>query len=425
MAGFKRTAPWLTMAAAPPRANGRALDDLLFLCHRIPYPPDKGDKIRSFAMLRHLSRSWRVHLGCFVDDPTDWQHVDALRRYCARLCCLPLVKSRATLRSALGLWRGTSLGEAYFRDPVLAAWTGDVLRKVRPRAAFLYSSVMAQYLADAGPLRPDRVVMDFVDVDSDKWRQYAASARGPARWLYRRESRRLLEAERRIALWAEASVLVSPAEAELFRRLAPAAAGRIHAVSNGIDHAFFAPAPGLPDPFAPGERALVFTGAMDYRPNIDAVTWFAHDVFPSIRAAHAAARFVVVGSNPAPEVRRLAGLPGLRVTGRVPDVRPYLAHAAVAVAPLRLARGLQNKVLEAMAMGCAVVTTPQGLEGIDAQPGRDLLVAATAPRLAEMAGGLLADPKAARAMGEAARRRILEGYGWADKLAAVAGLLSG
>ena len=425
MAGFKRTAPWLTMAAAPPRANGRALDNLLFLCHRIPFPPDKGDKIRSFAVLRHLSQSWRVHLGCLVDDPADWQHVEALRQYCAGLCCRPLVRSRARLRSGLGLWRGTSLSEAYFRDPVLAAWTANALRKVRPRAAFLYSSVMAQYLLDAGPLRPSRVVMDFVDVDSDKWRQYAESGRGPARWLYRRESRRLLDAERRIAVWADASVLVSPAEAELFRRLAPAAADRVHAISNGIDHARFAAGAGLPSPFAAGERPLVFTGAMDYRPNVDAVCWFARTVFPAVRAGHPAARFVVVGSNPAPEVRLLAGLPGVRVTGRVPDVRPYLAHAALAVAPLRLARGLQNKVLEAMAMGCAVVTTPQGLEGIDAQPGRDLLVASTAQRLAELVGGLLDDPAAARDLGVAARRRVVAGYGWDDKLAAFARLLSG
>ncbi|MGE5548730.1 MAG: TIGR03087 family PEP-CTERM/XrtA system glycosyltransferase [Solirubrobacterales bacterium] len=397
---------------------------LLFLAHRMPFPPTKGDKVRSFAVLKALARTWRVHLGCFVDDPADWQHVEGLKAYCESVCCVPLDKRWARVRSLMGLVRGTSLSEAWFHSPRLQRWTESVLADQRPEAAFLFSSVMAQYLPARHPLRPRRVVMDYIDVDSDKWAQYAKTKSWPTRWIYRREARTLFEFDRAAAYGLDACVFVSEAEADLFRRLVPRVAGKVWGISNGIDHGFFSPEPRLADPFSGVAPTVVFTGAMDYWPNIDAVLWFAAEIFPKIRLAVPGVRFVVVGANPSREVLRLAEQEDIAVTGRVPDVRPYLAHATAVVAPLRVARGIQNKVLEGMSMGRVVVTTPQGFEGLEAEPGRHLLVAADATAFASaVVRVLLGDPSLA-GIGEAARARVVEFYDWSDKLAAYHRLLS-
>jgi sugar transferase (PEP-CTERM/EpsH1 system associated) len=177
----------------------------------------------------------------------------------------------------------------------------------------------------------------------------------------------------------DASLFVSAPEAELFRTLAPESSAKIGHFSNGVDTDYFSPDTGHANPYAAGERALVFTGAMDYWPNVDAVQWFCDEVFPVLRQRVPDLRFYIVGSRPAPAVQALGQREGVTVTGTVPDVRPYIAHAAVAVAPLRIARGIQNKVLEAMAMATAVVVSPQALEGIDAEPGSELLLAEDAP----------------------------------------------
>lgn len=397
---------------------------LLFLSQRIPFPPNKGDKLRAFFVLRHLAKSWKIHLGCFIDDPTDWQYVDELRPYCEDLCCVGLDRRWAKIRSLQGLMTGTSLSEPYFRNARMSGWVDGVLRDVRPSAAFLYSSVMGQYIPFNGPLRPGRVVMDFVDVDSDKWRQYAAMRTGPMRWIYNRESRRLLEFDRTIARHADASIFVSPPEADLFRRLAPEVAATTHAISNGIDFDYFSQSAAHANPFPAGSRPIVFTGAMDYWPNVDACGWFAESLFPEIRNRVPEALFYIVGGNPTDSVRALGNGPGITVTGRVPDVRPYLAHAALAVAPMRVARGIQNKVLEGMSMGRIVVTTGQGLEGIDAIPGQELLVADEAGAFVEACVRGLLDPSVA-GLGAAARRRIEQDYSWQDKQMAYERLLAG
>ncbi|CCG40547.1 TIGR03087 family PEP-CTERM/XrtA system glycosyltransferase [Magnetospirillum molischianum] len=399
------------------------MDPLIFLCQRIPLPPQKGDKIRSFAVLRHLARTRNLHVGCFIDDPADWDHVEALRHYCTDVCCIPLDKTIGKLRSLTGLVRGKSLSEPYFHDLRLAQWVDSVLKTHHPRAAFVYSSVMAQYIPRQGPMRPERVVMDFVDVDSDKWRQYAEAQAWPMNQIYRRESKKLFAFDRDVCAWTDASVFVSPAEATLFRTMVPEHADKIHAISNGIDLGHFTPSTDFPSPFEAATHPIVFTGSMDYWPNIDAVRWFANEIFPTVATTVPSARFVIVGANPTREVLDLAKQPGITVTGRVADVRPYLSHAAVAVAPMRVARGIQNKVLEAMAMGRVVVTTSQGWEGINAKPGQDLLVEDSAADLARATLRALTDPEMA-AMGAAARACMVGAYGWDDKLAAYERLLT-
>jgi len=396
------------------------MQELLFLSHRIPYPPNKGDKIRSFHLLRHLARRFVVHVGTFIDDDDDWQHVEALKAQCngGEVLVLPLRKKPATARSLVGLVTGEALSLPYYRDAALRRWVDDLLARRPIRRAVVFSSPMAQYLERHDILR----VADIVDVDSDKWTQYAAKARWPASWIYAREGRRLLAYERHVASTFDASYFVSPAEAALFHRLAPESVSRVSHFGNGVDTLYFSPDVTHPDPFPAEEEALVFTGAMDYWPNVDAVTWFAQEALPAIRRERPGAVFYIVGSRPTPAVQALAGIDGVRVTGTVPDVRPYLAFARAVVAPLRIARGIQNKVLEAMAMARPTVVTQQALEGIDAQPGRDLVLAPEdGPGFAKSVLDLL-DHDDDR-IGRSARDRVVTRYGWDANLEPVAKVL--
>ena len=307
-----------------------------------------------------------------------------------------------------------SLSLDYYRDAGLQAWVERTMREQKIERVLIFSSAMAQY-AEAYPQA--RRVVDFVDVDSDKWRQYADKKAWPMNWLYRHEARQLLAYERRVARECDASLFVSAPEADLFRQLAPESDAKIGFFNNGVDTDYFSPDRGYESPYAAGERAVVFTGAMDYWPNIDAVQWFAAEVFPQLRAVFPALRFYIVGARPAPAVQALGQTPGIVVTGTVPDVRPYIAHAQVAVAPLRIARGIQNKVLEAMAMATPVVVSPQALEGIDAVPGTDLLLADGAAAFAAAVSALLTT--ADDAIGLVARARVERQYSWPSNLARI------
>ena len=399
------------------------MDNLLLLVHRIPYPPNKGDKIRSYHLFKHLAQHYRVHLATFVDDEDDWQHVPRLEAMAASCHFAPLNTRMARVRSLGALLGNRSLSLDYYRDAGLRRWVEETVRREGITRIVVFSSAMAQY-AEAYP-DATRVV-DFVDVDSDKWRQYAEKKSWPMSMLYAHEARQLLAYERHVASSCDAALFVSAPEAELFRALAPESAARIGHFSNGVDTVFFSPDGAYPDPYAvqagqPAVQALVFTGAMDYWPNIDAVTWFAEEVLPAVRLRHPQAVFYIVGARPASEVQQLASLPGVVVTGTVPDVRPYVAHAALCVAPLRIARGIQNKVLEAMAMARTVVVSPQALEGIEATPGRELLLAADAAAFIAAVNQALDAPQPA--MGQAARAAVEQLYGWNSHLSQVCALL--
>ncbi len=393
---------------------------LLFLAHRIPYPPDKGEKIRAWHMLEHLARHWAVDLGCLADDPADLQHLPVLRDCCAEVHAAPVTRGGRIARTLLGTRPGQPLSLAWFHEPGLARWVRAGLDARRYEAVLVYSSAMAAYVPPqpSGPL----CILDMVDVDSEKWRAYAASGSGPKRLVWAREARTLLAFERRAAAQFDRTLLVSSQEAQTFAALAPEVASRIDWVENGVDVARFDPAADWPDPFATGAPAIVFTGTMDYRPNIEAVSFFATDVMPRLASLSPAPHFHIVGANPTPGVRALAELPRVHVTGSVPDVRPYLAHAAVAVAPLRIARGIQNKVLEAMAMARPVVASPEAHEGVRAVAGRDLLVADGAEAMAAsvtqvLAGGM---PN----LGATARAAVLAGHDWKATLARLDGILA-
>jgi sugar transferase (PEP-CTERM/EpsH1 system associated) len=387
------------------------MEGLLFLAHRIPFPPNKGDKIRSFNLLRHLSARYAIHLGAFVDDPDDWQYQDALKPWCASIKLLPLHPRRAKLASLSGLLSGEALTLPYYRNRELKRWADDLAASGKVTRGLAFSSAMAQFM----PHNLAHRVLDMVDVDSDKWTQYAPTQRWPLSWMYAREGRKLAAWEARVAQDFDATLLVSNAEAALLRQRAPAALHKIGAFENGVDAEYFSPARDYPNPYSLGVQGVVFTGAMDYWPNIDAVRWFAERIFPAVREAVPAAQFTIVGSHPVEAVRTLARQPGVVVTGSVPDVRPWLAHAACAVAPLRIARGVQNKVLEAMAMARPVVASTQAAEGIRAEAGRDYILALGE---AEFAHAVIVQLQTA-STATPARACILAHYDWARNLSAI------
>ena len=392
---------------------------LLYLVHRIPYPPNKGDKVRSFNILRQLAKRHRIFLGTFVDHPDDVQYIDKLSEWCEESRVIRLDPRSAKIASLRGLVTGEALSVPYYRNAELAEWVKQVVAREGIHEAVAFSGPMAQYLDAPGLTQR---VIDFCDLDSAKWTQYAGDHRWPMSWLYRREGRQLLAFERAAAAKAEASVFVTEAEADLFRKAAPELVGRVSAMQNGVDSDYFSPDNGGASPYPAGGPVIVFTGAMDYWPNVDAVVWFATELLPKVRAQVPDARFWIVGMNPAPAVQALAG-EGVVVTGTVPDVRPYLAHSDVIVAPLRIARGIQNKVLEAMAMARPVVISSAPATGLEARSGHDCEIAHSGEEFVSRTVELLADVTLRRTMGLAAREAVLRSYSWSAHLAALEKLL--
>lgn len=384
------------------------MESLLFLPHRLPYPPNKGDKVRSYHLLRYLSARYRVFLGTFVDDPRDEAYLGRVAELCSELHVERLNPAAAKVRSLTGLLTGDALTLPYYWNGDMARWVERTIKEQGIRTVVVYSSAMAQYVPDEPALN---VLVDFVDVDSAKWTQYAERKSWPMSWVYRREGQKLLAFERRMAERAAASFFTTDAEVALFRRLTPGCRAVVEPVSNGVDAVFFSPEHDLPSPFGLDEIPVVFTGAMDYWPNVDAVCWFVSDILPALRQRRPSVRLYVVGMKPAPAVQALAS-EQVVVTGTVPDVRPYIKGAAVVVAPLRIARGVQNKVLEAMAMARPVVLSRACAGGVEARDGEDFLVADDEAGFVDHIDALLASPDKGLAMGRAARERILAAYSW-------------
>jgi len=396
------------------------MGDILYLAHRIPYPPDRGDKIRSWHVLKHLGGLARVHLACFADDAADAAHLAALREAMGGSLGEAHVEVRRAgkaLAGARALLEGKPVSLTLFDSAALRAFVARLLAGGEVATIFAYSGQMAQFVPAHAT---QRFVMDFGDMDSAKFASYGEQG-GPLAAIHRREAEKLFAFEKATAARADTSLFVSEAEAALFRRKAGLAGADIRALQNGVDLEFYHPGAAADVPRRKPENAplIVFTGQMDYAPNADAVAWFADEVLPLVPDA----RFAIVGRKPSQAVRRLGERERVVVTGAVPDIRSWLAAADVVVAPLRIARGIQNKVLEAMAMARPVVASAAAFEGIEAEPGRDLLVADTAQAQAEAIRTLLADSGRAEALGRAARRRMEEAYRWDARLAPLAGII--
>ncbi len=399
---------------------------ILYLAHRIPYPPNKGDKIRSFHEIRCLSKNHEIHLACLADDPADLGYEKDLQGFCRRVSVVQLKRARAKLRGAVFLLSGRALSVGYFHSKALQETVNRWLSSENYDAVICFSSPMAEYIFRGPAQTNTALTMDFCDVDSDKWTQYAAEADFPMRFVYTLENRRLLRYEMRVNRAFDHSVFVSEPEAKLFKALFPDA-GNVHTVSNGVDYEYFSPdsiVSGLPDDLnAPDAPKLVFTGAMDYHANVDGVLWFANEVFPGILNHYPKALFYIVGSNPAPQLTELAERPGIRVTGFVDDVRPYYRKADVCVIPLRLARGVQNKVLEAMSMGRPVVATTKANQGILAHSGKHLMIEDTPTGFQRTVLSLLADRDKAETLGRRAREYVRGKYDWDRNMSGLEALL--
>lgn len=390
------------------------MGDLLFLAHRVPFPPDRGDKIRSYNILKHLAERHRVHLAAFADDEADERAaLEGLKPLVAKMHIERRTRSRATA-AVMALATHKSVSVTAFAHPGMAGFVDRLLADEPIEHLYVFSSQMAQYAPDDRPF-----VMDFVDMDSEKFAAYGRAAKPPMRWMWQREARRLFHFERETARRAVVSLFVSEAEAALFRARTKLGEEAVQVLENGIDLDGYRPAP-HPAGQAP---LIVFTGQMDYPPNIEAVGSFAREAMPMIRARVPDVRFAIVGRKPDASLVALNGNHGVEVTGEVADVRPWLIDADVVVAPLRIARGVQNKVLEAMAMGRPVVASRHAFEGIDAEPGRDLIVAEGPHAESEAVAALLADPARAEAIGAAARARVEARYAWEARLAPLDAML--
>ncbi len=339
------------------------MKNILYLVHRIPYPPNKGDKIRSYNILKYLSKNNNIYLATFIDYQEDEQYETTVQNYCVESIFVRLVPLVAKFKSLLSLVEGQPLSIVYYRNNKIKAWIKNLLKKNRIDYVFIFSSSMTQF-ALIDELKQVPKIIDFVDMDSGKWQQYSKSKSWPLSYIYKREAKTLHKLECEYAKSSDASFFVSQSEVDLFLQSDSKLKDKVIAVQNGVDFEYFDSEIILANPYSTNQ-VICFTGAMDYWANVDAVTWFVREVFAVISQKHPNCRFFIVGSNPTKSVIELSEHQGVYVTGAVEDVRPYIQHATLVVAPIRIAQGIQNKVLEAMAMAKPIVLSPQAMEGID------------------------------------------------------------
>ena len=378
---------------------------LLYIAHRLPYPPNKGERIRAFRQIVSLSDVFDVTVATACTRPSGKGRARELTRWCSDVLLAPAGGLR-TLRGALSLLAGKSLTEGYFRNVRLM----KLIRQAHQMNPFDvvvgYSSSMLPYVqaVDAPS------VMDLVDADSAKWASYAGNSGWPMRSIYQREHRRVAALERQAIADCDAAVVISEAEAEMLGELAE----KVQVVGNGVDAGYFVP--DVTRPAKLGSAAVVFVGSMDYRPNVEAARWFAEQVWPELHARVEDATFNIVGRSPSSAVQRLAKIPGVNVTGFVEDVRPYIAAASAVVCPLKIARGIQNKVLEALAMARPVVASAEALEGLDLQPGQHVQLADTPDQWRERILEIFTDRPAAELMAQTAMQYVVNTYTWRRRL---------
>ena len=375
---------------------------ILFISHRIPYPPNKGDKIRSFHELQALSKDYEVDLITFVDMKKDIQYRDKLGEYCSNVYIFRLNKLLGLFKALLFFIAGKSLSEGYYFHYKAKRKIKSLIGSNNYAFIFCYSAQVGQYVAK---YNQSTRVMDFVDVDSDKWRQYGEQKKFPFNIIYQIESKRLLACEKAIAENFSLSVFSTEGEINIFKD--SGAKGNMVVIRNGVDSGYFRPL------MVEKEKALVFVGAMDYYPNIDAVSWFVNKVFLSLLREIPDLKFYIVGSNPTIAVKKLTKLnPNIIVTGYVDDVRPYMARALMAVMPIRLARGIQNKILEAMAMELPVVINDKLYQTLNYPHDNHIFVYDNAQHMKNLILLNLNDPTNLSDMGKKLREFVNESYNW-------------
>ena len=380
---------------------------IFFICRRVPFPPDRGDKIATFNEIRHLSAQHEVHVFCLGDGARDLDNIAGLSEYAKSVTAVPVSGLTIKVRALKALIMGQPLSVAALDEAKLHGAIQRKFAELGPDLVIVYSCNVAQF---AGHFPHVPRIMQFGDLDSLKWHQYAERSRIPLKWIYAMEGRRLLSYERLIAHSFSQALLHTEMERLDFQRLVPGVP--VALVGNGVDLDYFRSAASAKRP-----SSMVFTGVMDYRPNVDGVVWFCNEILPIVRAEIADANFTICGSRPVRSVRRLERLSGVTVTGWVPDTRPYLDRSEVFVAPLRIARGIQNKLLEGLAMGLPCVASAAAWSGTQIPRGEGIFATGDPRQFAEYVIQLLRDPKWRAEMGRRARAVAEANYRWETQMA--------
>jgi len=380
---------------------------MFFICQRVPFPPDRGDKITTFNEIRHLATKHEVHVFCLADGKSDLDNIPGLRRYAQSVTAVPVSGWVGKLRALKAMFAGEPLSVAAFNEAKLHVAIREKFAELRPDLIMVYSCNVAQYAEHFAQVPR---IMQFAELDSSRWGQYAQRSRVPLRWIYAIEQRRFFAYEQHIARSFSHALVCTAAEQHDFERLIPGVP--VSLVGNGVDLDYFC-SRGV----AKQGGSIVFTGVMDYLPNVDAVVWFCDQVLPIVQKQIPEASLTICGSRPAAAVRRLARRRGVTVTGRVPDTRPYLDRAEVFVAPMRMARGIQNKLLEALAIGLPCVASRAAATGTVVPNGEGILVADDPVEFAEHVVQLLRDGAFRAAMAGKARAAAELNYRWDAQLA--------
>jgi sugar transferase (PEP-CTERM/EpsH1 system associated) len=389
---------------------------ILYLAHRLPYPPNKGEKIRTFHQVQQLAGRHTIHLCSFVDDSRDLPGVAKLREHCASVEVVYRGQARSVLLAAGALLKRSPFSVSLFYRKALAEKVTQKAATERFDCIVASSSSMAQYAC----LVPDvPKILDFIDMDSEKWGLYAEHRRFPLSLIYRVEAERLAKYEDEMARVFDHSIVISEEERRVFQKRV--SDRPVAVISNGVDFEYFSPSRIVSG--GNSQPSIVFTGVMDYFPNVDAVQFFCGEVFCRVRDLVPNAHFYIVGRNPTRQVNELGKKTNVIVTGTVPDVRPYLVQATVSVAPFRLARGVQNKVLEAMAMGVPVVGTPEAFKGISAIEQNGVRIADNPRFFAQQVATFLQGASLRREAGLQARRYVERHHRWEDQGAKLERLL--
>jgi len=379
----------------------------LILTHRVPMPPNRGDRIRTCNFLRHIAKRADVWLGCLADEPVSDDTWQTLRSICRRVAIVPVDPKLRWLRAGASFLNGRTISEGAFSSSRLKHIVAEWTTQTQFDSALCSSSALAPYLQIPQLDRTPRHV-DLIDVDSEKWFDYAKASGFLKRSIFQLEGKRLRRLESELSNWTNGITVVSEPEASIYRSFR--SGGAVQTISNGVDVDFFSPDTSTPN--ASSQRGCVFVGALDYKPNIDGIIWFTRNVWPEINRQRPDQFLRIVGREPVPEIQKLNRIAGVDVVGTVPDVRPYLSQAAVAVVPLHIARGVQNKVLEALAMAKAVVASPDPLVGLRVEDGVQLFKAVEAEQWISRVTRLLDDAELRHEVGIAGQAYVTAHHRW-------------
>ena len=390
--------------------------NILFIAQRVPYPANKGEKIRSFNQIKYLAdNGHNVHVISPIEDESEITYSEQLAEFDHISCDYQLLPAKL-LRLLSGLLKNESLSVANFYSKALQKKIDETLTSITFDAVICTSSAVAKYVFQSNTLsslpQKPQLLMDFMDLDSDKWQQYADKSSFPMRLIYQREAKLIGQYERAIQQSFDACFFIADAEVNLFKKKAMDA-NNVHVLGNGMNTKEFYPAGTPPKNEAP---VFLFTGVMDYKPNVDAVIWFVEEIWSGILNQYPKARFIIAGMNPNNAVQELTKITGVETTGFVDEILPYYHESDYFVAPFRLARGVQNKVLQAFACGLPVISTPMGAEGIDCEANKDILLANNQHEFLSAIGMLETDNELKAKIKQNALTLINEHYSWEGKL---------